>query len=351
MSARGRFPIPLKYAGARTYRWSGMDSVNLQNLPSRGGNTLKRAIQAPEGYVIVGSDLSNIELRVGLWLARQTDKLRILGSGVDLYKDFAAKVFGIAYENVTKEQRFISKTCIAEGTLVLSDSGWKPIEAISLRDKLWDGEEWACHHGLLMNGLREVLPIYGAWLTPDHQVWSGTSCKEATSLTRDENTLHRALAIAVENLPLQATYKAQKEGYKPLLSSVTVATMSTPLTPIISKISNLPAAYDVPAPLVQLNATGHTSRPSLTTSIGADCSTASLRQSIDAITQTIKTFATTALEVFTYVMSGGRISQYSCATPKVSKVGITPNTTWTESTTIKATSPGIFGLSLGKKIS
>lgn len=110
MSARGKFPIPLKYAGARTYRWSGMDSVNLQNLPSRGDNTLKRAIQAPDGYVIVGADLSNIELRVGLWLAKQTDKLALLGSGADLYKDFAAKVFGIAYEDVTKEQRFIGKT-------------------------------------------------------------------------------------------------------------------------------------------------------------------------------------------------------------------------------------------------
>lgn len=110
MSTRGKFPIPLKYAGARTYRWSGMDSVNLQNLPSRGDNTLKRAIQAPENYVIVGADLSNIELRVGLWLAKQTDKLNLLGGGADLYKDFAAKVFGVPYEEVTKEQRFIGKT-------------------------------------------------------------------------------------------------------------------------------------------------------------------------------------------------------------------------------------------------
>jgi len=110
MSARGVFPIPLKYAGARTYRWSGMDAVNLQNLPSRGETTLKQAIQAPEGYVVVGADLSNIELRVGLWLAGQTDKLKQLGEGRDLYKDFASRVFEVPYNEVSKEQRFIGKT-------------------------------------------------------------------------------------------------------------------------------------------------------------------------------------------------------------------------------------------------
>lgn len=110
MSSRGAFPIPLKYAGARTARWSGMDFVNLQNLPSRGDTTLKRAIHAPDGYVIVGADLSNIELRVGLWFAGQMDKLEQLGSGTDLYKDFASKVFDAGYDDVTKEQRFIGKT-------------------------------------------------------------------------------------------------------------------------------------------------------------------------------------------------------------------------------------------------
>jgi len=110
MGTRGVFPIPLKYAGARTFRWAGHDKLNLQNLPSRGDTTLKRAIRAPEGKVIVGADLSNIELRVGLWLAGQMDKLQALGEGMDLYKDFASKVFNVAYDDVTKEQRFIGKT-------------------------------------------------------------------------------------------------------------------------------------------------------------------------------------------------------------------------------------------------
>lgn len=101
-------PVPLQYYGAKTGRWSATDSINLQNIPRT--SRMKKAIQAPPGHVILGADLSNIELRVGLWLAGQMDKLHALGKGVDLYKDFAAAVFGVRYEDVTKDQRFIGKT-------------------------------------------------------------------------------------------------------------------------------------------------------------------------------------------------------------------------------------------------
>lgn len=106
-AGRGLLPIPLKYWGARTGRWSG-EVYNMQNLPR--SSSLKAAIQAPTGYMLVGLDLSNIELRVGLWLAGQLDKLEMLGGGHDLYKEFASQVFNVPYDAVTPDQRFIGKT-------------------------------------------------------------------------------------------------------------------------------------------------------------------------------------------------------------------------------------------------
>lgn len=105
---RGMLPVPLKYYGARTGRWAAGDAINMQNLPR--GSKLKKAIQAPDGHMLVGADLSNIELRVGLWLAGQMDKLALVGAGHDLYKDFAASVFNVPYDEVTKDQRFVGKT-------------------------------------------------------------------------------------------------------------------------------------------------------------------------------------------------------------------------------------------------
>lgn len=107
----GVLPIPLKYYGADvTGRWSGCDGVNMQNLPRT--SLIKSAIQAPEGYAIVGADLSNIELRVSLYFSGQTDKLQIIADGMDLYKDFAATAFKVDYDDVTKDQRFVGKTSI-----------------------------------------------------------------------------------------------------------------------------------------------------------------------------------------------------------------------------------------------
>ena len=103
-------PIPLNYYGAATGRWSagGGQKVNFQNLPRE--STLKKAIVAPDGMVVVGADLSNIELRVGLWVCDEMEALKSLGGGRDLYKEFASLAFNVPYEEVTKAQRFIGKT-------------------------------------------------------------------------------------------------------------------------------------------------------------------------------------------------------------------------------------------------
>lgn len=171
-------PVPLMYYGARTGRWSATDKINLQNLPRK--SKLKGAIVAPDGYVIVGADLSAIELRMGLAFAGQLDKMRLLGEGIDLYKDFASTVYNVPISEIDEGQRFMGKTaCIAEGELVLTPRGLVPIEDITVDDKVWDGVEWVEHDGLIYQGEKDVITYQGLTATPDHIIYleDGTTCE------------------------------------------------------------------------------------------------------------------------------------------------------------------------------
>ena len=117
MARRGKFPVPLRYYGAHSGRWSGQDSVNLQNLPSRGANAgkIKKAIIAPEGYVVIDCDSAQIEARVLAWLAGQEDLVQAFRDRMDVYKLMAAKIYGIAVDEVTSgagSQRQVGKTVV-----------------------------------------------------------------------------------------------------------------------------------------------------------------------------------------------------------------------------------------------
>jgi len=114
MAGRGSFPVPLRYYGAHSGRWSGQDSVNLQNLPSRGANAgkIKKAIKAPKGYVVIDCDSAQIEARTLAWLAGQHDFIQAFEDKQDVYKLMASKIYGVPPESVDKTQRQVGKTVV-----------------------------------------------------------------------------------------------------------------------------------------------------------------------------------------------------------------------------------------------
>jgi DNA polymerase len=111
---RGALPIPLRYYGAHTGRWSGIEAVNFQNLPSRGpnGKQIKKAVLAPAGHVLVDCDSSQIEARVLAWLAEQEDLVAAFARKEDVYKLTASKIFGVSPDDITPGQRQIGKVVV-----------------------------------------------------------------------------------------------------------------------------------------------------------------------------------------------------------------------------------------------
>lgn len=110
IAQRGTLPIPLRYYAAHTGRWGGDDKINMQNLPR--GSTLKKAIRAPDGYMVIDSDSSQIEARVLAWLSEQNDLVDAFEQGQDVYKIMASSIYGKAVSDISKQERFMGKTTI-----------------------------------------------------------------------------------------------------------------------------------------------------------------------------------------------------------------------------------------------
>jgi DNA polymerase len=110
IAARGKLPVPLRYYAAHTGRWGGDDKLNLQNLPR--SSPLKKAIIAPDGYMMIDSDSSQIEARTLAWLAGQDDLVEAFDRGEDVYKIMAAAIYNKDISQITKDERFVGKTTI-----------------------------------------------------------------------------------------------------------------------------------------------------------------------------------------------------------------------------------------------
>jgi DNA polymerase I-like protein with 3'-5' exonuclease and polymerase domains len=353
IAKRGSLPVPLRYYAAHTGRWGGDDKLNLQNLP-RGKKgepppKLKCAIMPPEGYVLIDSDSSQIEARVLAWLAGQNDLVDAFESGEDVYRIMAAKIYRRQkLENVTDDERFVGKTtilgCISGGTLVLSDSGWKPIEQVTLEDKLWDGEEWVCHQGLQNSGIKETLNLCGMWLTPDHRVWSGTQWLEAQSLVQDASTLSQALDTAAENLPLQATFADKGEALLRLSSNVTADLTSTAWTTITLNISKARAVRFVPKLLQTSNGIGCIRTQWLTMDTEPDFSIDWLLPSQGVTPQPTKHTLTMEGVAYQCTSNGGRSEPRFFTIYKRLKAGMYRALKWTGLMSTGITNPTTFAL-------
>jgi len=103
-------PIPLRYSGAHTHRFSGDWSLNMQNLPN--GSKLREAIRAPKGCVVVSVDASQIEARLNATLSGEAWLVEAFKEGRDVYCEFADLIYMRKISKADKMERFVGKTGI-----------------------------------------------------------------------------------------------------------------------------------------------------------------------------------------------------------------------------------------------
>ena len=191
--ARGMFQF---YGANRTGRWAGR-LIQIHNLPQNHLPDLKQArglVRIGDYYAVkmlyedvpdtlsqlirtafvpkpgsrfIVADFSAIEARVIAWLAGETWRQEVFENGGDIYCASASQMFKVPVEkhgtngHLRQKGKQAELACIAEGQLVLTDHGLVPIEKVTLEHRVWDGENWVRHDGVIFKGEREVITYEG----------------------------------------------------------------------------------------------------------------------------------------------------------------------------------------------
>ena len=108
--ATGRIHTSYHQAVAATGRLSSSDP-NLQNIPIRTeeGRRIRQAFIAPEDYVLLAADYSQIELRIMAHISADQGLLDAFAEDRDIHQATAAEVFDMPLEEVTADQRRSAK--------------------------------------------------------------------------------------------------------------------------------------------------------------------------------------------------------------------------------------------------
>ena len=148
-----------------------------EDIPDTLSQLIRTAFVPQNGRKFIVADFSAIEARVISWFAKEQWKSDAFAKGEDIYCATASQMFRVPVvkHGVNGELRQKGKVaelaCVAEGQLVLTDRGLVSIEQVTLNDRLWDGENWVRHDGVIYKGEREVIEYEGLIATPDHLVW------------------------------------------------------------------------------------------------------------------------------------------------------------------------------------
>ena len=328
---------------------------------------VRGVLVADSGHDFIGSDYSAIEAVVAAALSGEEWRLEVFRNKGDIYLESVSRITGVPVEDYKRfkkesgshhKDRKIGKVaelaCFGPHTQVLTHRGYVDMVDVKKSDKLWDGEEWVSHAGVIAKGLRETLNLDGVQVTPQHPIYMKDSWKEAKELAFNENTLSRALEIGSENLPWKdspSVAGVASRGSQCLARAVTANIKLTSTTFLRVKQPAVTGARNSLLKNLWLNITGRTKTSSMMTSIGGVYSTVLTQLSGVATNLQTKCFRITVGGGYKSVLLGERVivgemgGVSSLDTSKMWKAGITRLLKWTELMSTEGMNPATSGLS------
>ncbi len=287
---------------------------------------------------LMAADYSSIEARALAWLAGETTLLQTFHDRGCPYSLMAEKLYGRKPKDKKDPIRQVGKVivlgCLRRGTPVLTDRGWVAIEAVRLTDRVWDGEHWVRHGGVVSKGVKEVYQCAGVWMTADHEVLTENGrLPSGTYSTSGRFSLSPLARAGTSWLPCAAV-RADTSG---LCSPVTCVTdgpsgaVNVPTGASTHRLARSEESYATP-------------------SCAAVCYPGSLGLSRDVATPHTPDTTNTADAAFECAPSGLRIGACGCGICSPYRATTTRSYNWTERTTSEGTNRGTFGSSLPRSI-
>jgi len=315
------------------------------------GKASRHWIMAEPGNRIIAGDLVSIEAVILACLAGEEWKVEAFRQGKKIYELMGDVIYGLPEGTVTKAthptERQDGKTCLAAGTKVLTQNGWKRIVEVERSDRLWDGGSWVSHGGLVCQGVREVLILQGVEMTPDHLVLAGETWVEAWRALSCEAYRCRARETGLASLRSSGRRSAKGEASSPFGSSVLAGPEGTSWpNPTYAKGGLLGASNARPArPRYGEKTSGVSPTCAPTTTTAAGCLIAFLRALLGVAPGGMRTTGGGASECLSLGLGGRKGSVSFWGISCLSLGGISRNLKLTASRWVETTRRAIFGSS------
>ena len=336
----------LVYHGAATGRWSGK-LVQPQNFPrpsrsqdelneiiaklkgsqpvvDHGAGTLiasdllRSMLIAKPGHRLLFADYAAIEARVLAWLAGETELVKTFAAGGDVYKVMAKDIYGKPVDKIDGNERQVGKMailgCFGPDTDVLTNRGWVPITEVGIHDRLWDGEEWVTHYGVVPQGTKHVVWNHGVAATPDHEILTEHGWVE----WQEAHTNPSLFQSATRRATLPSWTGAERTARTTPMCGAFAAGLGSLTGTITDQSARQGVDFALSEHLAAvLRSIVATPRLFPTTTTGSVFSTAYPRAYSGATTRKMRRMSTTGREVFSFTSRGAQIveSFYGISSP------------------------------------
>ena len=178
---------------------------NLQNIPTRTaeGKEIRRAFVAENGKILLSADYSQFELRLAAALSHDENMIKVFAKDdADIHTETAAEAFGIAPENVTKNQRRSAKV-INFGILYgMSPHGLSAATGMNFRES----QDFIAKYFEIRKPVREFLDATMKQADDEGFVETLFGRQRPTPDVRSSNfAVREAAKRAAANMPIQGT--------------------------------------------------------------------------------------------------------------------------------------------------